>query len=48
MIDDDALLGAGIVVDGEEIRDACWTYPEPAAEDIRGRVAFWKGVLVEE
>lgn len=30
--------------------DAAWYYPEPksAAEQIRGRVAFWKGVKVSE
>lgn len=38
-----------IVVDGRENRDACWFYPAPlsAAERIRGRVAFWKGVVVK-
>ena len=37
-----------VVVDGEVNRDAAWTYPEtkPAAEQIRGRVAFWHGVEV--
>ena len=37
-----------IVVDGAENRDAAWYYPEPkdAAAQIRGRVAFWKGVEV--
>ena len=35
-------------VDGAENRDAAWYYadPKPAAQDIRGRVAFWKGVTV--
>ena len=35
-------------VDGKENRDAVWYYAEPksAAENIRGRVAFWKGVKV--
>jgi len=35
-------------VDGQENRDAVWYYAEPksAAENIRGRVAFWKGVKV--
>lgn len=35
---------------GDEInRDAAWSYPEPkaAAEEIRGHVAFWRGVVVE-
>ncbi|MBI1181156.1 MAG: DUF427 domain-containing protein [Alphaproteobacteria bacterium] len=37
-----------LVVDGEENRDAVWYYPEPkaAAQQIRGRVAFWRGVTV--
>ena len=38
-----------VVVDGETNRDAAWYYPEPkdAAANIRGHVAFWKGVQVE-
>lgn len=37
-----------VVVEGEENRDAAWFYPEtkPAAENIRGYVAFWRGVTV--
>jgi uncharacterized protein (DUF427 family) len=37
-----------LVVDGKENRDAAWYYPEtkPAADEIRGRIAFWKGVEV--
>lgn len=37
-----------LVVDGAENKDAVWTYrdPKPAAAEIRGRVAFWKGVRV--
>ena len=37
-----------LVVDGAENRDAAWYYPDPkpAADNIRGRVAFWKGVEV--
>ena len=37
-----------VVVDGEINRNAAWYYPEPkdAAEEIRGRVAFWRGVEV--
>ena len=37
-----------VVVDGEVNGNAAWTYPEPkaAAEEIRDRVAFWKGVDV--
>ncbi len=39
-----------IEVDGARNDDAAWSYPEPkpAAEEIRGRVAFWKGVAVGE
>lgn len=39
-----------VVVDGEVNVDAAWYYPEPmqAAENIRGRIAFWKGVSVEQ
>ena len=37
-----------IVVDGQENPDAAWYYPEPydAAKDIKGYVAFWRGVEV--
>ncbi len=37
-----------VVVAGEVNRNAAWYYPEPkeAAREIRGRVAFWKGVQV--
>ena len=37
-----------ITVDGKENKNAAWYYPEPrdAAAEIRGRVAFWKGVQV--
>ena len=37
-----------IEVDGETNADACWYYPEPkdAAAEIRGRIAFWRGVQV--
>ena len=37
-----------LVVDGAENRDAAWYYPTPsaAAQQIEGRVAFWKGVTV--
>ena len=35
-------------IDGKQNPDAAWYYPETkqAAEHIRGRVAFWKGVEV--
>ena len=38
-----------VVVDGETNRDAAWYYPEPkeAARNIKGYVAFWRGVKVE-
>ena len=33
-------------VGGADNPDAAWYYPDPktAAENIRGRIAFWKGV----
>lgn len=39
-----------VTVDGQENRDAAWYYPEPkdAAKEITGRVAFWKGVRIED
>jgi uncharacterized protein (DUF427 family) len=38
-----------VVVNGQVNKDAAWYYPEPkdAARNIRGYVAFWKGVQVE-
>ena len=38
-----------IEVDGLKNENAAWYYPEPkdGAKQIRGRVAFWKGVRVE-
>ena len=37
-----------LVVDGAENANAAWYYsdPKPAAAEIRGRIAFWKGVEV--
>jgi len=37
-----------LVVDGKENKDAVWYYADPksAASQIKGRVAFWKGVEV--
>lgn len=37
-----------VVVNGETNVQAAWYYPEPmpAAEQIQGRIAFWKGVNV--
>ncbi|MHA7627287.1 DUF427 domain-containing protein [Corallococcus sp. M7] len=38
-----------VEVDGKTNADAAWYYPEPkpAASNIQGYVAFWKGVTVE-
>ncbi|HEX8164104.1 MAG TPA: DUF427 domain-containing protein [Pyrinomonadaceae bacterium] len=38
-----------VVANGEVNKDAAWYYPQPkqAAQDIKDRVAFWKGVKVE-
>jgi uncharacterized protein (DUF427 family) len=38
-----------VEVDGERNPDAAWFYadPKPAAAEIKGYVAFWKGVRVE-
>ena len=38
-----------ISVDGEINKDAAWYYPDPkeAAANIKDRIAFWKGVVVE-
>lgn len=38
-----------VVVSGEVNHDACWYYPDPlpAAANIKGYVAFWKGVEVD-
>ncbi len=37
-----------LLAGGAENRDAAWYYPDPksAAAQIKGRVAFWKGVKV--
>ncbi len=37
-----------IQVDGKSNVDAAWYYPDPkpAAREIAGRVAFWKGVQI--
>jgi uncharacterized protein (DUF427 family) len=36
-------------VDGQTNRDAAWYYPQPkeAAHNIKGYIAFWRGVKVE-
>lgn len=38
-----------VVVDGEVNRDAAWHYPDvkDAAKQIKGYIAFWRGVQVE-
>jgi uncharacterized protein (DUF427 family) len=38
-----------VVVNGQVNKDAAWYYPEPkqAAAEIKGHVAFWRGVKVE-
>jgi uncharacterized protein (DUF427 family) len=39
-----------IDIDGERNEDAAWYYPDPkpAAEQVRDRIAFWRGVEVAE
>jgi uncharacterized protein (DUF427 family) len=39
-----------VTVDGKENKDAAWYYAEPkdAAKEIKDRVAFWKGVRIED
>ena len=39
-----------VVVDGKTNKDAAWYYPETkgAARHVKGYVAFWKGVSVEQ
>jgi len=39
-----------LFVDGDANPDAAWYYPEPkeAAAEIKDRIAFWKGVRIEE
>jgi uncharacterized protein (DUF427 family) len=38
-----------VVVDGQTNADAAWYYPDPkpAARNVAGWVAFWRGVRVE-
>jgi uncharacterized protein (DUF427 family) len=38
-----------VVVAGQVNQDAAWYYPEvkPAAANIKGYIAFWRGVKVE-
>jgi len=39
-----------VVVGTEVNKDAAWFYPQPkaAAQEIKDRVAFWRGVTVED
>lgn len=39
-----------LVVDGKENKDAAWYYPDPMekAKEIKGYIAFWKGVEIKE
>jgi uncharacterized protein (DUF427 family) len=39
-----------LLVNGDMNPDAVWYYPEPseAAQEIKDRVAFWKGVQIVE
>jgi uncharacterized protein (DUF427 family) len=39
-----------VVVNGQTNKDAAWYYPstKPAADEIKGYVAFWRGVKVEQ
>ena len=38
-----------VVVDGQINKDAAWYYPDTkaAADNVKGYIAFWKGVTVE-
>lgn len=38
-----------VIVEGATNKDAAWYYPEtkPAANNIKGYIAFWRGVKVE-
>ena len=39
-----------VVVNGQINKDAAWYYPQPkpAAKNIAGYIAFWKGVKIEK
>ena len=39
-----------LVVDGQRNPASAWYYPDPKpeAESIRGRIAFWRGVVVQD
>ena len=38
-----------VIVNGDTNKDAAWFYPDPksAAANIKDRVAFWKGVVID-
>jgi uncharacterized protein (DUF427 family) len=40
----------GVLLDGQTNENAAWYYAEPkaAAQQIAGRVAFWRGVTVRD
>ncbi|MCA2507496.1 MAG: DUF427 domain-containing protein [Microcystis sp. M54BS1] len=37
-------------IDGQDNKDAAWYYPDPKpkAQNIKGYIAFWRGVQVEK
>lgn len=39
-----------LLIDGQDNVDAAWYYPDPksAARNIKGHVAFWRGVEVQK
>ena len=39
-----------VVVDGKVNKDAAWYYPDPTsrAQNNKGHIAFWRGVVVEK
>jgi uncharacterized protein (DUF427 family) len=39
-----------LMIDGQENQDAAWYYPDPkpAARNIKGHIAFWRGVEIEK
>jgi uncharacterized protein (DUF427 family) len=39
-----------VAVNGQVNKDAAWYYPDPkpAAKNIAGYIAFWKGVKIEQ
>ncbi len=41
---------SSLEVDGKTNKDAAWYYPDPkeAAKEIKGSMAFWKGVKIKE